>query len=74
MEKAAERLALRLEESLFIERSELSKKKARILAVVERGNNGGDAIAAMRILKTRGYDTYIYEIGGISHTQESYIS
>ncbi|MBO6215174.1 MAG: NAD(P)H-hydrate epimerase, partial [Lachnospiraceae bacterium] len=73
IEKAAERLALRLEESLFLEQAELTKKKARILAVVERGNNGGDAIAAMRILKTRGYDTYIYEIGGISHTQESYI-
>ena len=49
------------------------KDRDRILAVVESGNNGGDAVAAARILKTWGYDTYIYEINGISSKTQSYI-
>ena len=49
------------------------KDRDKILSVVEGGNNGGDAIAAARILKTKGYDTYIYEINGISKKSESYI-
>lgn len=45
----------------------------RILAVVESGNNGGDAIAAIRILKNKGLkEVYVYEIGGIENRSESY--
>ena len=49
------------------------KKKDRILAVVEGGNNGGDAVAAARLLKCKGYNSYVYEIGGISKKTESYL-
>ena len=48
------------------------KDRDKILAIVEGGNNGGDAVAAARILKTKGYDTYIYEINGISKQTDSY--
>ncbi|SNU05308.1 NAD(P)H-hydrate epimerase [Lachnospiraceae bacterium] len=49
------------------------KDRDKILAIVEGGNNGGDAAAAARILKTKGYDTYIYEINGISRQTDSYM-
>ena len=48
------------------------KDRDKILAIVEGGNNGGDAVAAARILKTKGYDTYVYEINGISRQTDSY--
>ncbi|MBO4591726.1 MAG: NAD(P)H-hydrate dehydratase, partial [Eubacterium sp.] len=49
-----------------------SKKRDKILVVAESGNNGGDGVAVARILKTKGYDTYVYEINGISSSSESY--
>ncbi len=49
-----------------------NKRKDKLLSVVESGNNGGDAVAAAWMLKEMGYDTYIYEIGGISRKTESY--
>ena len=48
------------------------KSSDKILSVVESGNNGGDAVAAAWMLKDMGYNTYIYEIGGISSKTESY--
>ena len=51
-----------------------NKRKDKLLSVVESGNNGGDAVAAAWMLKEMGYDTYIYEIGGISRKTESYIA
>ncbi len=48
------------------------KRSDKLLSVVESGNNGGDAVAAAWMLKEMGYDTYIYEIGGISRKTESY--
>ena len=50
------------------------KSQDKILSLVESGNNGGDAVAAAWMLKDMGYDTYIYEIGGISRKTESYLS
>ena len=44
-----------------------------VLAVVESGNNGGDAVAAVRILKTMGFSTFVYEINGIEKKSESYL-
>lgn len=39
--------------------------KGRVLVVVEGGNNGGDGLAAARILLGRGYAVDIYSVGGI---------
>lgn len=44
---------------------EVNVTKGRILVVVESGNNGGDGLAAARILLERGYLVDIYHIGGI---------
>ena len=66
MERAAEKLADAVQDVA-------GSRNDRILAVVESGNNGGDGVAAARILRTRGYDTYIYEIGGIASRSDSYI-
>ena len=39
----------------------LSIPNKRVLAVVESGNNGGDAIAAVRILKQKGLnEVYVF--------------
>ena len=65
MEKAAAKLA---------DSIELLLTGTQILSVVESGNNGGDAVCAAWMLKERGYDTYIYEIGGISHKSDSYLA
>ena len=65
MEKAAAKLA---------DSIELLLTGTKILSVVESGNNGGDAVCAAWMLKERGYDTYIYEIGGISHKSDSYLA
>ena len=43
----------------------------RILAVVGTGNNGGDALAAARILKTRGHNAYVYEVNPLGKKTES---
>ena len=87
MEKAAEVLAgeieKRIENCKFAGQNNEScsgpdklfgfrKDRDKLLAIVEGGNNGGDAVAAARILKTKGYDTYIYEIKGISNQTDSY--
>ena len=78
MEKAAEKLAEEID--IFLHKSfnyehSINKDNIKILAVAESGNNGGDAIAAARILNSKayGYDTYIYEINGISSKSDSYI-
>ncbi len=76
MEKAAEKLADSIE-SLLTEKvkgEKIDVSSYKILSIVESGNNGGDAVAAAWMLKERGYDTYIYEIGGISRKTESYIT
>ncbi len=89
MEKAAERLAEEIDsyicknmvpgEAAFDKNKKNAKgfdrQKIRIVSVVEGGNNGGDAVAAARILKSGeyGYDTYVYEINGISSKSQSYL-
>ena len=77
MEKAAGVLADEIEKKININNfgekfRSFDKNKDRILAVVESGNNGGDAVAAAWMLKERGYDTYIYEIGGLPKQTDSY--
>ncbi len=73
MERAALKLAERIDEACDLKKT-FDKKKDKILAITESGNNGGDAVAAARLLKNMGYDTYIYEINGIGKKSGSYIS
>ncbi|MBQ9983427.1 MAG: NAD(P)H-hydrate dehydratase [Lachnospiraceae bacterium] len=63
-----ERAALQVAEE--VER--LNPNKGRILVVVEGGNNGGDGLAAARILMERGYLVDIYYIAGFSKTSEQF--
>ena len=76
MEKAAEKLAYRIDrvikKGIYEKLKGFEPKRDKILAIVESGNNGGDAVAAVRILKTLGYDTAVYEIGAIDKMTESY--
>ena len=71
MERAALKLAERIDEACKKIKG-FDKKRDKILAVAESGNNGGDAVAAARLLKCMGYDTYVYEINGISKKSVSY--
>jgi len=75
MESAASKLADAIHSAIFLDekaKAPLNKSEAKILSVVESGNNGGDAVAAAWMLKEKGYDTYIYEINGISRKTDSY--
>ncbi|MBR5368310.1 MAG: NAD(P)H-hydrate dehydratase [Lachnospiraceae bacterium] len=49
------------------------RASCRILSVVGGGNNGGDAVAAARILKTMGFDTAVYEVNKEAKKSESYL-
>ena len=62
MEKAAEEIARLLGENLT--------EKEEILAVCGTGNNGGDAVAAVRILHEKGYKTAVCVIGDESKASE----
>ncbi len=44
----------------------LNTNKGRVLVVVEGGNNGGDGLAAARILMERGYLVDVYYVAGFS--------
>ena len=48
------------------------KKNDRILVVAESGNNGGDGVAAARILHQRGYRVAVWALNGISKATEAY--
>ena len=63
-----ERAALLLVEQII----HLNTTKGRILIVVEGGNNGGDGLAAARILIGRGYQVDIMNIGGITRPSEQF--
>lgn len=72
MERAALKLAECIDDAC--KKTEgFNKERDKILAIAESGNNGGDAVAAARILRGMGYDTYVYEINGIGKKSESYI-
>ena len=73
MEKAAEVAADELEKRLKDSSFLFDMLRDKILIVAESGNNGGDGVAVARILKTHGYDTYVYEINGISSKSDSYL-
>ena len=49
------------------------KKHDRILVVAESGNNGGDGVAAARILCQRGYRAEVWALGGIRRPSDAYI-
>ncbi len=63
-----ERAALAIVEE--VER--LNTSKGRILVVVEGGNNGGDGLAAARILMERGYLVDVYYVAGFSKTTKQF--
>ena len=63
-----ERAALTLAE----ETVKLADNKSKILAICEGGNNGGDGIAAARILHEWGYQADVFYIGGIKRTTEAF--
>ncbi len=44
----------------------------RILIAVEGGNNGGDGVAAARILQQRGYSVVVWTLNGIARQSEAY--
>lgn len=63
-----ERAALQVAELV----EELNTKNGRILIVVEGGNNGGDGLAAARILLERGYAVDIFYIADIPKTSTEF--
>ena len=58
MERASEKIARRLMETV--------RKNNRILSVAGCGNNGGDALAAARILLEEGYSVDFTVVGDLS--------
>ena len=58
--------------ALFEEVRQHLKSHSRCLIVVEKGNNGGDGLALSRLLKEAGYEAWVYEIGGIRKSSDSY--
>ncbi len=63
MEKAALSLALEIKKCI-------SKKDNKILAVCGVGNNGGDGVAALRILKEWGYEGAVLLVGSEEKASE----
>lgn len=68
MERAALELA-----NAVLEELEKNRASIRILSVVGGGNNGGDAVAAARILKSMGFDTAVYEVNKEAKKTESFL-
>ena len=68
MERAALELA-----NAVLEELEKNRASVRILSVVGGGNNGGDAVAAARILKSMGFDTAVYEVNKEAKKTESFL-
>ena len=50
-----------------------NKETERILVIAESGNNGGDGVAAARILHQRGYRVELRLLRGISRETEAYL-
>ena len=46
-------------------------ERERILVVAESGNNGGDGVAAARILHQRGYRVEVRALNGISRQTDA---
>lgn len=68
MERAALELA-----NAVLEELEKNRASVRILSVVGGGNNGGDAVAAARIMKSMGFDTAVYEVNKEAKKTESFL-
>jgi len=65
-----ERAALSVAEQA--ERVIADKKHGWILVIAEGGNNGGDGVAAARILALRGYSVRLWLLNGISKPTSAY--
>ena len=66
MERAA--LAVAEEAAALI----ADQEHQRILVVAESGNNGGDGVAAARILHQRGYSADVWALGGLRKQSDAY--
>lgn len=66
MERAAYALSEYIKEKI--------SRDDRILFVVETGNNGGDGVAAARILSLQDYMADIYVIGGLKKETDSFMT
>lgn len=63
-----ERAALGIVEQI----EQVNPSKGRVLIAVEGGNNGGDGLAAGRILMERGYPVDIYYVGEVSKASSQF--
>ena len=75
MERAALSVAEQAERVMAGKRSDKipDKKRGWILVAAEGGNNGGDGVAAARILTLRGYNVRLWLLNGISHPTAAYL-
>jgi yjeF N-terminal region len=80
MERAALSVAERVEQLIKADReiyagaenkNSFIFRKAKVVAVAGMGNNGGDAVAAARILHQRGIDASVILVGSIDRATES---
>jgi NAD(P)H-hydrate epimerase len=69
MEKAASCVA-----DFIAELSEGKTYPLKALFVCENGNNGGDGVAAARILKERGFEVAVYLINAVPKKTDSFIT
>lgn len=68
-----ERAAMAVADRLFHYMADrVATDPVRVLVVTECGNNGGDALAVARILQEAGWQTDIFQIGGIQKESEQY--
>lgn len=71
MERAALSIAERVETLIAEDKVRFYKRKPKVIAIAGMGNNGGDAVAAARILCQRNNDAAIVLIGNPDNATES---
>lgn len=71
MERAALSIAERVETLIAEDKVRFRKRKPKVIAIAGMGNNGGDAVAAARILCQRNNDAAIVLIGNPDNATES---
>ncbi len=76
MERAAYALFLELDKMAACRAAsrhgEEAGRMSRFLIAVEGGNNGGDGLAAARLLHEKGYYVDVYDIGGLKRESDSF--
>ncbi len=67
-----ERAAMAIAEVILDYVKDHNQSEVQVLVVTESGNNGGDGLAAARLLYEKGCHVTVYQIGGIKHVSEQY--